>query len=300
MSAASTDYFTHVGVPGTATTLSAPGHTIAGTTINVVSTSNWSTDTGVVFAIDTVTLVNGVEVRDSGSYTEWEGVVTSGTIVGSMVLRTGTDQNYPAGSTTRVYIPVASARENRLVDGILVAHNQDGTLKANAVTTTSITDSNVTTAKILDLNVTNAKLAQNVAWTSWTPTWTNLTVGNGTVTAKYQQIGKTVICNLVIVLGSTSSVTGTVAFTVPVTAASRYGTDLYVPGKSYMEDVGVNGYHGGVFNSTATGTVSTTVFRPFVLITSGAYAVDTAVGTTVPFTFATGDKIGCSFEYEAA
>jgi hypothetical protein len=132
MAAASSDYFTHVGQPGTATTLAAPGHVIGGTSITVGSTTNWPTDTGVIFAVDTVTLVNGVEVRDPGSYTEWEGVVTGPTGIGSLVLREGTDQNYPAGSTTRVYIPVASSRENRKVDGMLVAHNQDGTHKSGA------------------------------------------------------------------------------------------------------------------------------------------------------------------------
>jgi hypothetical protein len=46
------DKLMKVGSPGTATTLSAPGYTIAGTSINVASTTNWPTDTGVVFAID--------------------------------------------------------------------------------------------------------------------------------------------------------------------------------------------------------------------------------------------------------
>ena len=142
MAAANTDYFTEVGNPGTATTLAAPGHAIAGTSITVGSTSNWPTTTGAIFAIDTVTLVNGVEVRDVGSYTEWEGVVSSGTTVTSLVLRYGTDQNYPAGSTTRVYIPVASSRENRLTQGILVEHNQDGT--HGDITATSITSSGAT------------------------------------------------------------------------------------------------------------------------------------------------------------
>lgn len=169
MTALPTDYFTHVGVPGTATTLSAPGHSVAGTTINVVSTSNWSTDTGVIFAMDTVTLVNGVETRVVGSYTEWEGVVTSATVIGSMVLRYGTDQNYPAGSTTRVYIPVSSSRENRLVDGLLVSHKQTGAMIDNLPLTspkitTDISDTNgnelfkvtATASAVNELTVANA------------------------------------------------------------------------------------------------------------------------------------------------
>lgn len=162
MSASSTDYFTHVGSPGTATTLAAPGHSIGGTSLTVVSTSNWPTDTGAVFAMDTVTLVNGKEVRDIGSYTEWEGVVTDATTISGLVRRLGSDQNYPAGSTTRVYIPVASSRENRMVDGLAVSLDQDGTLKAGAVDNAAALASNVvTTAKILDANVTTAKIADD-------------------------------------------------------------------------------------------------------------------------------------------
>jgi hypothetical protein len=148
---ASTDYFTKVGDPGTASTLAAPGHLIGGTSITVVSTANYPTTTGCVFAIDTVTIVNGEEVRDAGSYTEWEGVVTGATTIESMVLRYGTDQNYPAGATTRVYIPVASSRENRLIDGLLVSLDQDGTLKADAVdNSAAIKDGVVTNAKLAD------------------------------------------------------------------------------------------------------------------------------------------------------
>ena len=171
MAASSQDRFTRVGTPGSATTLAAPGHTIGGTAITVGSTSNWDTITGQIFAMDTVTIVNGKEVRDVGSYTEWEGVVSSSTSVTSLVLRYGTDQNYPAGSTTRVYIPVASSRENRLVDGILVSLDQDGTLKAGAVdNTAAIADGVVTTAKILNSNITTAKVADAAI----TPAkWTN-------------------------------------------------------------------------------------------------------------------------------
>lgn len=179
MAAASTDYLTHVGNPGTATTLAAPGHTIAGTAIVVGSTSNWPTDTGVIFAIDTVSIVNGVQVRNAGTYCEFEGIVTSGTDIANMVLRFGTDQNYPAGSTTRVYIPVASSRENRLVDGLLTSLNQDGSLKTNVVTTAKISNSNVTSDK-LSTGATSASFDTTESTAS--ATYTNLTTPGPAVT----------------------------------------------------------------------------------------------------------------------
>jgi len=142
MPALATDYFTKVGSPGSATTLSAPGHTIGATSWTVGATTNWPTDTGAIFAVDTVTLVNGVEVRNVGSYTEWEGVVASATSVTGTVLRYGTDQDYPANSLTRVYIPVASSERNRSVDGLLISHKQDGTM----ITSLPLTTPNITTS----------------------------------------------------------------------------------------------------------------------------------------------------------
>lgn len=144
-SAANTDYFTKVGNPGTATSLDAPGHSIGGTGLTVISTTNWPTTTGVIFAMDTVSLVNGVEVRDAGSYTEWEGVVTDSTTISNITIRLGTDRDYASGSTTRVYIPVASSKENRLVDGLVVSHNQDGTMK----TALPLTSPVLTTPKVV-------------------------------------------------------------------------------------------------------------------------------------------------------
>jgi hypothetical protein len=130
MPALSTDKFKKVGKPGTATTLASPGHTIGGTSITVASTTNWPTDTGVTFAIDRAEIVGGVEQQVAGSYTVWHGVVTSATTIGSMTLSTdspNSDQNYSAGSLTRVYIPISTSVWNEAMDGVLVEHNQDGT-----------------------------------------------------------------------------------------------------------------------------------------------------------------------------
>ena len=130
------DYFYKVGRPGSATTMAAPGYTTGATTITVGSTANWPTDTKVAFAIDRAEIVAGEEVQIAGTYTEWTGQVTGATTIGSMALSSdspNSDQNYAAGSLTRVYIPVSATRENNLIDGILEHANQDGTLITQAV-----------------------------------------------------------------------------------------------------------------------------------------------------------------------
>lgn len=169
MSANSQDMFTKVGNPGTATTLAAPGHTSGGTSLTVVSTTNWPTGTGVIFAMDTVSIVDGVEVRDVGSYREFEGVVASSTSITGVTVRLGSDRDYAAGTTTRVYIPVAGSQNDRMVDGLTTSHNQDGTMITSLPLTTpkittSINDSAgneviktpATSSAVNEITVTNA------------------------------------------------------------------------------------------------------------------------------------------------
>ena len=162
MSASANDKFMKAGA-GTVTTLSAPGKALSATSITVGSTTNYPTDTGIVFAIRQVD-VNGELV--AGTYTEWAGTVTSGTTLSMDAAPVyGSDQVYPAGSTTQVYIPLSSSAHNKMVDGLLVSHDQDGTLKAGAVDNAAVLASNVVeTAKIKDGAVTPPKVDSPVQY----------------------------------------------------------------------------------------------------------------------------------------
>lgn len=143
--ASAADLLQEVGLPGSATSLGGSGYTIGATSITVGSTSNWPTNTGVTFAIDRAEVINGVEQRIDGTYCEFVGVVSSGTSVTSVSKQFGTDQDYPAGTLTRVYIPVSSERENRIVEWGTEQHNQDGTHSDVTATSLSVTG-NVTLA----------------------------------------------------------------------------------------------------------------------------------------------------------
>lgn len=166
--------------------------------------------------------------------------------------------------------------------------NLDGdNLAANAVVTANITDGAVTNAK---LNTTAGELGG--VWKDYTPTLAAVTEGNGTKTAKYTQIGKTVIFNIRFILGSTSAITGSPTVTLPVTTRTYWlagqGVDI---GSCSLQDAGVKGY---------TGTLrlnSTTVAGLLILGTSG---LQTAISSTVPFTWATGDELLVQGMYEAA
>ena len=71
------------------------------------------------------------------------------------------------------------------------------------------------------LPVLNGGVNQS-AWATWTPTWTNITIGNAVVTGRYTQIGKTVHASLDVTFGTTSTTNGSLqSFTLPINARAR-------------------------------------------------------------------------------
>ncbi len=224
MAASTTDKFRKVAA-STVTTLSAPGKALAATSINVGSTTNYPTDTGITIAIRQVDS-DGELV--AGTYTEWVATVSSATsfaIDATPVY--GTDQVYAAGSTTQVYMPASADNYNDLVDGILAHANQDGTLKdgavddaavlaSNVVTTAKINDSAVTTAKIADSNVTTAKYADTsvtstkIDWSTRQRGFTTFPTGTTTSTSSTNA-------------SNTGGATPSFSVTVPVTGYYEVG-----------------------------------------------------------------------------
>lgn len=153
------DKFLDTGGRGTLTTLQTPGHSIGGTSINLVSPTNWSNGRAVPFSMRRVN-VGGVDdgKEIAGSYTEWIAILNGSSLDG-MILMSGNDQAYAPGSATQVMIHVSTTWSKRLIEGLLIAHNRNGTLKQ--IATATIADNAVTTAKLADSSVTNTKLAQS-------------------------------------------------------------------------------------------------------------------------------------------
>lgn len=129
-------------------------------------------------------------------------------------------------------------------------------------------------------------------WTTWSPTWTNLTVGNGTVTAQYSQINKVVHLRASVTFGSTTSISGSVTFTLPVTASSTASTTGH--GVAQFGDTGSASYLG-------VARVSTTTTGQLVAPNSSlTYVSLSALSSTVPFTWGNTDTINLTLAYEAA
>lgn len=130
------------------------------------------------------------------------------------------------------------------------------------------------------------------AITSWTPTFTNLTVGNGSVVAEYQRVGNLVFCYILVTLGSTSSVTGDVHFSLPVGQSKR----SFFTGNSYYVDTGVFVY-GGSFEF-----LSNNGNGYFRLSSANNLYINPSLtlSATSPHTWGTNDLMTGYFWYEVA
>lgn len=133
------------------------------------------------------------------------------------------------------------------------------------------------------------------AWQDWTPTLTNMTLGSGTVTAKYIQIGKTVHLYFEFTLGSGSAMGTNPQFSLPVGAAARYGTHSHTIGSAYIEDFANSALQGvtRLQGSTTTASVRS-------LGTAGTTANLAQISATSPFTWGSGDYLNTTCTYEAA
>jgi len=174
------------------------------------------------------------------------------------------------------------------VDGLNI---KDGKLNTNdSVVTANITDAAVTPNKLL------ASTGTSWAWVTWSPTWTNLTVGNGVVTARYRQIGKTTQAVASITFGSTTSISGAVTISFPTTPSSFYSTVARpIYGYGTILDNGAN-----ALPLTVEIETSTTAGRISAHLASGTYASLSPITSTIPMTWTTGDAMTIFLEYENA
>lgn len=133
-----------------------------------------------------------------------------------------------------------------------------------------------------------------LAWQSWAPTlsggWAN---GNGTWTARYAQLGKTVFVRGKFVVGSTTTKGTGMTISLPVTATAAAVESTSIPPALAVA--------GGSNTQLLFGYIGTTgTFTLFAMNAAGTYLTRTNVTATVPATWATSDEIHFHFTYQAA
>lgn len=144
---------------------------------------------------------------------------------------------------------------------------------------------------------TGASASDLSAWTAYTPTITadlgGFSLGNGTVSGRYKQIGKTVFFYAKFIYGSTTSPgSGHWNFSLPV---QSYDQNFNF--SASILDSG-NAWYGGIGNGNYTG--QTTSFAVITPGTSASVTTWAAVGNGGPFSWGAADNITISGSYEAA
>ena len=133
-------------------------------------------------------------------------------------------------------------------------------------------------------------------WATFALSWTNLTPGNGTTDyAKYSQVGKDVKCRTKFTLGSTSSASGIIKQSLPVTSISYGASPFQAIGHGVFYDVSANIYYpiGVLLDSTSNITFH-------MMQTASTFGTLFYLDNANPVTPANGDFIQASYFYEAA
>lgn len=127
---------------------------------------------------------------------------------------------------------------------------------------------------------------------SFTPSFTGITLGNGTTAATYTRCNQQIHLQVKLTFGSTTAVTGTMGLTLPVLGTSAEVNCAI--GVARILDSGA-GYFSGHMYLAATNTVYLTAIN-----TAGTYAVDVFSSATIPMTWAVNDELNFSINYTAA
>ncbi len=194
---------------------------------------------------------------------------------------TGTTGTFTTTFTTNKTLTFPDATDT------LVGKATTDTLTNKTLTSPKINENVVLTSTSTELNNLHSQMG---AWASWTPSFTNLTVGNGTLVGSFIQLGKFVAFRFKLTFGSTTSITGSVSVTLPATANSNYSTyDEIGKITLFQHAVGTflasQTYGNGMVVKNATGTYLTN---------------NASITSTVPFTFAATDVMSGVGFYEAA
>lgn len=145
------------------------------------------------------------------------------------------------------------------------------------------------------VNIGNTQLG---TYTTYTPTWTNLTVGDGTVSARYCQVNSLVHVTGYLIFGSTTAITAAgVNISLPVNAG---GTFLAIAGAPASSFVYFDTSTGAYYYGTGQSLISATQIILRVYRADTTYVQHHSLSSTLPMTWATGDRILWNFMYEAA
>jgi hypothetical protein len=212
---------------------------------------------------------SGTLVLTAATQTLTNKTLTSPTITGGSIDNTTVTVDSVAGHTSA---------STGTVYGISVT---SGTVGAAALATGAVTATKIGTDS-------------SFASTSYTPTITNFTTGNGSVAGSYYQLGKTVFGRAQFTMGSTSSVGGAVTISLPVTSVAYTADREFLGGGVAYDDSATSAFPVVALWS------STTTLKVWNQDASATSLKNVAMSSSLPMTWATSDTLTAQFRYEAA
>lgn len=213
----------------------------------------------------------------------------------------GANESWTYASATTITVPSDATTKYDVGDYIKLT--QSAAIKyfvVTAVATTLLTVVGLAGVTVANAAITLPAYSKQTPhllsqdWQTWTPTYTNISVGNGTALAHYRRYGKLVIVRFVFVLGSTSTIGTAPTFTLPVEAAAIYSaTNKIQVGTGFADDNGVAGYQLAIsLRATTTPTIE-------AMTANTTYVNQVPVTSSVPFGWGTTDSMTMTFMYEA-
>jgi hypothetical protein len=218
----------------------------------------------------------------------------------------------PAANVQRIVKHLSLVNADTAQATVTIRLNNNGTVRNIFVATLASGDNLVYTAdgqfQVLDANgnlkVSALSLPLAVASGgtgvtsltpgSYSPTLTNITIGNGSVTGSFVQIGNIVFWQVLITFGTTTSLGAVPRVSVPVPAS----VNVYGPVMS-THSYAVDSSSGTSYFIGVVGT-STTDMLLVTFSSTSALSGNQPITSTVPFTWATGDTIQLGGVYFAA
>jgi hypothetical protein len=242
-------------------------------------------NSGLFDAGDTLVIQN----RGAGTATITAGTATVNTSASLALAQYSAGTLYFVSDSAALFFGDAAGISASIVDakGDLIVGTADNTVARLAVGTNGHT------------LVAKSSEATGLAWeaildgTSFTPSFGGLTVGNGTNTGRFILQNKLLYVEGKFILGSTSSVTGQITLTLPLSKSFAVNNTAPV-GFCRLEDTGTAFYAGNVVQNSST----VVALQRFGV--TGSLIFYGSVDTTNPFTWATGDAFSYCFTCEVA
>ena len=144
--------------------------------------------------------------------------------------------------------------------------------------------------------LTAAQLNQIGDYDSWSPTLTNVTLGNGTVNAHYAVVNEIVHFEIEFQVGSTTSFSSTsMQFSLPSDAQYGGGMQYAIAGGGWAFPTG-----SSIWSIQTVVIQSTNRVVPYAMISNGTYTQPAAVRNTIPDTWNSSGKMFMSGTYRGA